>query len=219
MLPDMFRVLSAALVVSATLILTPIVTAGQADLNGVPAPIARILQDIKQRDKDMYAVSEEDGRFLRILVGTRGAKRVLEIGAASGYSAIWMGLGLRETGGQLITIEYDVARGKEAAANVARAGLSSTVRVITGDAFAEIPKITGTFDLIFLDAWKPDYQRFFDMTFPRLEPGGLFIAHNVVNKRDQMKNFLTAITTHPRAWTTIVSPSGEGMSLTYKKRS
>jgi predicted O-methyltransferase YrrM len=211
-------VLSAGLALCFTLLLTPAAVSGQADLSGVPAPVAKVLQEIKQRDKDMYAVSEEDGRFLRILVGTRGAKRVLEIGAASGYSAIWMGLGLRETGGQLVTIEYDAARGKEARANVERAGLSSTVRVITGDAFAEIPKIIGTFDMIFLDAWKPDYQKFFDMTFPRLDPGGLFIAHNVVNKRDEMKDFLKTITTHPGAWTTIVSPSSEGMSLTYKRR-
>ena len=192
--------------------------ARQAPVAGVPADIARLLSEIKQRDKDLYAVSEEDGRFLRVLVGTRGAKRVLEIGGASGYSAIWMGLGLRDTGGQLVTIEYDAGRAKDAQANIVKAGLSSTVRVVAGDAFAEIPKLTGTFDMIFLDAWKPDYQKFFQMTFPRLEPGGLFIAHNVVNKRDQMKDFLQTITSRADAWTTIVSPSGEGMSLTYKNR-
>jgi predicted O-methyltransferase YrrM len=192
--------------------------ARQAPVAGVPADIARLLSEIKQRDKDLYAVSEEDGRFLRVLVGTRGAKRVLEIGGASGYSAIWMGLGLRDTGGQLVTIEYDAGRAKDAQANIVKAGLSSTVRVVAGDAFTEIPKLTGTFDMIFLDAWKPDYQKFFQMTFPRLEPGGLFIAHNVVNKRDQMKDFLQTITSRADAWTTIVSPSGEGMSLTYKNR-
>jgi predicted O-methyltransferase YrrM len=192
--------------------------ARQAPVAGVPAEIARLLSEIKQRDKDLYAVSEEDGRFLRVLVGTRGARRVLEIGGASGYSAIWMGLGLRDTGGQLVTIEYDAGRAKEAQANIVKAGLSPTVRVVAGDAFAEIPKLTGTFDMIFLDAWKPDYQKFFQMTFPRLEPGGLFIAHNVVNKRDQMKDFLQTITSRTDAWTTIVSPSGEGMSLTYKNR-
>ncbi len=192
--------------------------ARQAPVAGVPAEIARLLADIKQRDKDLYAVSEEDGRFLRVLVGTRGGKPVLEIGGASGYSAIWMGLGLRDTGGHLVTIEYDAGRAKEAQANIVKAGLSETVRVVAGDAFAEIPKLAGTFDMIFLDAWKPDYQKFFQMTFPRLEPGGLFIAHNVVNKRDEMKDFLKTIMTSPDAWTTIVSPSGEGMSLTYKNR-
>ena len=71
------------------------------------------------------------------------AKQVLEIGAASGYSAIWIGLGLRQTGGRLVTIEYDPVRAKEAAANVQRAGLADIVQVIAGDAFKEIPKLPG----------------------------------------------------------------------------
>jgi caffeoyl-CoA O-methyltransferase len=180
--------------------------------------VEAVLRDIRQRDTGMLAVSDEDGRFLRVLAATRGTKRALEIGAASGLSAIWMGLGLRETGGQLVTIEYDAARAREAQANIERAGLNDVVRVISGDAFAEIPKLTGTFDFVFLDAWKPDYKKFFDLVFPRVNAGGVFIAHNVVNKRDEMQDFLGAIATHPSAWTTIVSPSSEGMSVTYKKR-
>ena len=127
-------------------------------------------------------MSEEDGRFLRLLVVTSGAKRALEIGAASGYSAIWMGLGMRETGGKLVTIEYDKARAAEAAANIKKAGLSDVVQVISGDAFAEIPKVPGTFDFVFCDAWKRDYQKFFSMVFPRMDKGGLFLGHNVINK-------------------------------------
>lgn len=177
-----------------------------------------VLRDIRARDKGQLAVSEEDGRFLRVLVGTSKAKRALEIGAASGYSAIWMGLGLRARGGRLVTIEYDDQRAREAAANVKRAGLADVVQVIRGDAFAEIPKLEGTFDFVFLDAWKRDYKRFFDLVFPRLEPGGLFVAHNVVNKRTEMPDFLSAITTHPSLWTAIVSPSSEGMSVSVRAR-
>ena len=59
-------------------------------------------------------------------------------------------------------------------------------------------------------------MKFFTLTFPRVSPGGLFPAHNVVNKREEMQDFLTAITTRPDAWSTIVAPSGEGMSITYK---
>ena len=190
----------------------------QAPPAGVPAPIAGILREIKQQDKELYAVSEEDGKFLRVLAATRGTKRALEIGGASGYSAIWIGLALRETGGRLTTIEYDAKRAKENAANITRAGLTDVVTVIAGDAFAEIPKLPGTFDFVFLDAWKPDYKKFFDIVFPRLDAGGVFLAHNVVNKRDEMKDFLQAITTRPGAWTTVVSPSSEGMSITYKTR-
>jgi predicted O-methyltransferase YrrM len=190
---------------------------GQTGTN-LSGTLDRLLREIKGADTGQLAVSEEDGRFLRVLVASSRARRVLEIGGASGYSAIWIGLGLRETGGRLVTIEYDRERAREAVANVHRAGLSDIVQVVPGDAFVEIPKLAGTFDFVFLDAWKKDYKRFFDLVFPRLEPGGLFLAHNVVNKRSEMGDFLDAIERSPQLLTSIVTPSGEGISVSYRKR-
>jgi caffeoyl-CoA O-methyltransferase len=184
---------------------------------GIDAAVGRVLADIKARDKGQLAVSEEDGRFLRLMIASSGAKRALEIGGASGYSAIWMGLGLRETGGRLVTIEYDAVRAKELSENVRKVGLSDVVTVVSGDAFAQIPKLQGSFDFVFLDAWKRDYRRFFDLLYPRLDRQGLFVAHNVVNKRSEMGDFLDAVQKHPSLWTTIVSPSGEGMSVSLKR--
>ena len=189
-----------------------------ASSSAVPSPVAALLQQIKSADTDLLAVSEEDGRFLRLMVATSGATHALEIGGANGYSAIWIGLGLRQTGGTLTTIEYDPARAKTAAENIRRAGLSDIVTVVPGDAFVQIPKVAGTFDFVFLDAWKKDYKRFFDLVFPRLEPGGLFLAHNVVNKRSEMGDFLDAIERSPQLLTSIVTPSGEGISVSYRKR-
>ena len=183
----------------------------------VPPHVDALLKQIKAADKDLLAVSEEDGRFLRLLVVTSGAKRALEIGAASGYSAIWIGLGMRDTGGKLVTIEYDKARAAQAAANIKKAGLSDVVQVVSGDAFAEIPKVAGTFDFVFCDAWKRDYQKFFDMVFPRMDKGGLFLGHNVINKRDEMADFLKTVHTSPAVLTSIVAPSGEGVSITLKR--
>lgn len=178
--------------------------------------ITAVLDAIKAADRGELAVSEEDGRFLRTLIVAAGARKALEIGAASGYSAIWIGLGLRETGGRLVTIEYDPERARQAAENIARAGLDDVVRVIVGDGFAEIPRVAGTFDFVFLDAWKKDYKRFFDLVFPRLDRGGLFVAHNVVNKRDEMRDFLAEID-RPDLLTSIVSPSSEGMSVSVRR--
>ena len=118
----------------------------------LPKAAAAVLGRIKAADSNLLAVSEEDGRFLRFLVVSSGAKRVVEIGGANGYSAIWIGLGLRETGGRLVTIEYDPARAKDAEANIRAAGLSDVVQVVAGDAFKAIPGLTGTFDFVFLDA-------------------------------------------------------------------
>ena len=179
--------------------------------------VAKVLADIRARDTGQLAVSEEDGRFLRVLVASNRSKKALEIGGASGYSAIWIGLALRETGGRLVTIEYDAARAKELTTNIQRAGLADVVQVVSGDAFAEIPKVAGSFDFVFLDAWKKDYKRFLDIVYPRLDKGGLFVAHNVVNKRSEMGDFLDAVHKNPSLWTTIVSPSGEGMSVSLKR--
>jgi predicted O-methyltransferase YrrM len=196
-----------------------LVTSVAAQQAGVLTPeIQGVLRTIKAADKGQLAVSEEDGRFLRVLVAAGGATSVLEIGAASGYSGIWLGLGVRETGGRVVAIEYDAARAQEAAANIRRAGLADVVRVVPGDAFKEIPRLPGAFDFVFLDAWKPDYKKFFDLVYPRLAPGGVFVAHNVVNKKDEMEPFLRTILAHPALFTTIVSPSHEGMSVSYKSR-
>ena len=194
------------------------VTAQQKPGSAVTPELEALLKTIRAADKGQFAVSEEDGRFLRVMVATRSAKSVLEIGAASGYSGIWLGLGARESRGRVVSIEYDPERAKEAAANIQKAGLTDVVRVIHGDAFKEIPKLQGTFDLVFLDAWKPDYKRFFDIVYPRLDPGGVFLAHNVVNKASEMEPFLKAIENHPGLFTSVVSPGSEGMSVSYKLR-
>jgi predicted O-methyltransferase YrrM len=182
-----------------------------------PSPeLTGLLADIRRADTDRLAVSEEDGRFLRLMVTTSRATRALEIGGASGYSAIWIGLGLRQTGGTLTTIEYDPVRARLLADNIKRAGLSDIVTVVSADAFSAVPRLTGPFDFVFLDAWKRDYKRFFDLVWPRLITRGLLLAHNVVNKQAEMKDFLAAIQDNDAVMTTIVSPSDEGMSVSLK---
>jgi predicted O-methyltransferase YrrM len=214
-LPALAFLAAAAAAVPASI---PAAVRAQPASAGVTPELNRLLRQIKQADAGQLAVSEEDGRMLRVLAVTSRARRALEIGSASGYSAIWIGLGLRDTGGRLVTIEFDPVRAREAAANVRRAGLSDIVQVIQGDAFTEIPKLTGTFDFVFLDAWKKDYKRFLDLVLPRLDGGGLFLAHNVVNKGKDMPDFLAAIENHPVLLTAIVTPSGEGISISVKRR-
>jgi predicted O-methyltransferase YrrM len=207
-----------ALALACTFIFVASPNAQQTRSGALTPQIESVLTDIRAADKGQLAVSEEDGRFLRVLIAARGAKSILEIGAASGYSGIWLGLGARESGGKVVSIEYDPQRARQAAQNITRAGLTDVVRVVPGDAFKEIPKLQGTFDFVFLDAWKPDYQKFFDMVFPRMTAGAVFTAHNVINKKTDMEPFLKTIQTHPQLFTSIVSPGSEGMSISVKLR-
>jgi predicted O-methyltransferase YrrM len=202
-----------ALLVAASLCLaTPAVAQ-----SGSPSADS-VLRAIRAADTGQLAVSEEDGRFLRLLTVSQHSKHALEVGTASGYSAIWIGLGLRDTGGRLTTIEYDEVRAREAMQNIRKAGLADIVQLVTGDALKEIPRQPGPFDLVFVDAWKRDYQRYFELIFPKLAPGGLFLAHNVINKRAEMGDFLDTIRHHPDLLTSIVAPGSEGLSISLKRR-
>lgn len=188
-----------------------------ASLPALTPALTQLLARIRENDKGQLAISEEDGKFLRLLVVMTGTKKALEIGGASGYSAIWLGLGLRETGGTLTTIEYDPTRAQELKANIETAGLTDVVKVVAGDAFQAVPAEPGTFDFVFVDAWKPDYQKYFDMTFPRLRRGGVIVAHNVINKGADMKDFLQTVNTRGDLLTSIVAPGSEGVSISLKR--
>lgn len=214
--PSSARVAIAACLLTSACLCAAVATAQPS--SALPRDLVQLLHTIKAADSGMLAVSEEDGEFLRVVAAASGARRALEIGGASGYSAIWIGLGLRATGGHLTSIEYDPARAKQEAENIRRAGLADIVTVVAGDAFKEIPKLPGDFDFVFLDAWKKDYERFFEMVFPRLRPKGVFLAHNVVNKQAEMRDFLGSIQNNPALFTAIVTPSGEGISISYKVR-
>jgi len=139
------------------------------------------------------------------------AAAVLDVGCGTGENALHVAsLGFSVLGVDVAETALAIAREKAAERRI-------QVEFVAGDAFQQIPKVPGTFDFVFLDAWKKDYKRFFDMVYPRLDKHGLFLAHNVVNKRSEMGDFLDAIQKQPSVWTTIVSPSGEGMSVTLKR--
>jgi len=90
---------------------------------------------------NMWNVTPREGAFLRDLVVRVQAKRALEIGTSNGYSAIWIAMGLRQTGGHLITLEIDEHRASLAEENFNAAGVEALVTLKRGDARREIPKL------------------------------------------------------------------------------
>ena len=159
-----------------------------------------------------------DGRFLYELIIRNGYTRGLEIGTFNGYSTLWLGLAFRRTGGGVITIEYDKVSGEEARRNFGKAGLEDVIDSRINDAFEEIPKIEGNFDLVFIDAWKPDYVKFLHLLKDRILPGGAIVAHNVTNQARDMQEFLEAIRNDPTLETTLHEISAEGFSVSIKRK-
>ena len=112
------------------------------------------LRRLEKTAKQYTNIAPENGQFLSILIRTIQAQNVLEVGTSNGYSAIWIAAALKETGGRLVTLEFDPARAAEAKAHLQEAGLDSVVEVRVGNALDEIAKCDTTFDLVFLDAEK-----------------------------------------------------------------
>jgi len=141
-----------------------------------------ILKELEQVAKSRHVpiIGPLVGKFLHILARTSRAKRILEIGTAIGYSAIWFGLAVKQQKGRVITIEIDQNTAKEARRNIARAGLQKTVEVINGDGMKVIPKLKGKFDIIFIDDSKENYPKYLEMCINRLNKNGLLIADNAL---------------------------------------
>ena len=212
----------------------------------VPDAVERYLADLNQLSdavlveiarhgtaEDLPLIDAEVGGFLRVLTSAIGATRILEIGTAIGYSGIWLA-GALPAGGMLFTLELDPDRVRIARENFARAGLSTKVNVIAGDAQRMVAKVAGPFDLIFQDGSKQLYGPLLDRLVDLLRPGGLLVTDNVLwdgevvpgfvqlPKRDAADTRAIAaynrqLNDHPELMTSII-PLRDGVSVSVKKR-
>jgi predicted O-methyltransferase YrrM len=185
-----------------------------------PAQLRRLLSEMDAKGYQYLSVPRTDGEFLHLLIKATRARNVLEVGTSHGYSAIWMGLGLEETGGRLTSIEIDAARHDLARRHVSEAGLSQRVTLIKGDAHVEVTKLDGPFDFVFLDADKEGQVDYFNKLYPKkLGPGGILAAHNAIQQANSMKDYLDMIRKHPDFDTVTLSTTMEdGFCLSYRHR-
>jgi caffeoyl-CoA O-methyltransferase len=137
-------------------------------------------------------VARTTGQFLFALVAPNWACEVLEIGGSRGYSTIWLAAGVRYLGGRVVSLEWSPAAAEAWRRNVAEAGLEEWAELIEGDAFETLPKIEEGFDMVFLDAEKEDYERLFELARPKLEPGALVVADNVLSHADTLAAYSQA---------------------------
>ena len=132
------------------------------------------------------AVSPTTGQFLFALVAPQNACEVLEIGGSRGYSTIWLAAGARILGGRVVSLEHDPAKCEAWRRNIDEAGLAEWAELVEGDAKESLPAIEDVFDVVFIDAEKEDYERYFELARPKLEPGGLVVADNVLSHEETL---------------------------------
>ena len=180
--------------------------------------ILEVLRELQRFRWKFHNVPPEDGRLLRVLTEAAGARHVVEVGTANGYSGLWFCLALRATGGRLTTFEIDPEKATLARENFKRAGVADIATVVVGDAHEKVKTLKGPVDLAFLDADKRGYIDYLRKLLPLLRPGGLILAHNVNSHRGQLRDYIEAVTKNPDLETIFLHMDGPGMSVTLKKR-
>jgi predicted O-methyltransferase YrrM len=157
-------------------------------------------------------VARTTGQFLFALVAPQTDCEVLELGGSRGYSTIWLAAGVRYLGGRVLSLEVDPAKCEAWRRNIADAGLEDTAELIEGDAFQSLAAIDDVFDVVFIDAEKEDYEALFDLARPKVEPGAIFVADNVLSHADPLADY----SRHRQADSTLVSvtvPLDRGLEL------
>jgi len=162
-----------------------------------------------------------DAMMLRILVEASGAKRGVEVGAASGFGAVNMGIAFERTGGHLWTHEIDPRWVKETRENLTKVGLENVVTVVEGDALKTLPNMEGPIDFVFIDALKQDYLKYLRALEPKLSIGAVVVADNTIQSARAMKDYLDYVENSPDYDTVTIRASMEkndGMTISYKIR-
>ena len=220
----MFRCMKHLLLVTVLLIAAARLAVPQLPATSVPTspPLARneaekkilaVLDDIVKSHHTYLSVPMQDGRALRLLTESSGAKSVVEIGTSTGYSGLWFCLALQSSGGHLTTFEMDHGRATMARGHFKAAGVDNLVTIVEGDAHQNVAKLKGPVDLAFIDADKDGYVDYLNKVLPLVRPGGLILAHNV----DMVPDYVRAVTTRADL-ETIFYMEGGGLAMTLKKR-
>jgi caffeoyl-CoA O-methyltransferase len=179
----------------------------------------QILAALEQaRGGERYAnVSTADGRLLRQLAESLGARRIVELGTSTGESGLWFSMALRKTGGKLYTHDIDPGRIAVARGNFKKAGVEDLIVITEGDAHETAPRNKDPIDILFIDAEKEGYDAYLKELLPYVRPGGLIVAHNMRRPAPNQR-YVEAITTSPDLDTSFVLMDGAGIGITLKKR-
>jgi len=172
----------------------------------------------------LLAIGRNTGIFYNILLKSKDAKKILEIGMSAGYSTIWFAEAIsKKTGGKIITIDQDKKKIERAKRNFEDAGLSDLIDIRHGDALEVLLDIKNesnsseSFDFVFIDADKERYIQYFDIILPMVKPGGLIGADNILFP-ERFQKFANLYVKHVRnnpkiRSVTIPIDNGEELSL------
>jgi predicted O-methyltransferase YrrM len=138
-------------------------------------------EQVRQRlDEFLLPVGRAAGTLMNLIIKGGSARRILEVGSSYGYSTVWLAEAARAIEGTVISLELRAAKTEYAHAQLARAQLERFVEFRIGDALASLAALGGPFDFVLLDLWKDLYVPVFELLHPKLAPGAIIVADNML---------------------------------------
>lgn len=169
------------------------------------------------RGGKMLNITRDTGELLALLVQTRGAQAVLEIGTSNGYSTLWLAEAVKRLDGRVTTIERDEKKISLAEANFQRAGLSPWIILLAGEVGSLLPSLpTAGYQLIFLDSDRQHYQGWWPEIRRLLAPRGLLVVDNAISHESEMRDWMAQVRRDPDFLTSLV-PVGKGEFLVVRR--
>jgi predicted O-methyltransferase YrrM len=166
-------------------------------------------------DEMLLPVGRATGTLLNLLAKEACARRILEVGSSFGYSTVWLAEAARAVHGRVISLELKPEKTEYATAQLARAGLADFVEFRVGDALGSLAALPGPFDLVLIDLWKNLYIPVFELLYPKLAPGALVVADNMIepaSARPHAQAYRHAVHV-TRDMTSVLLPVGNGLEL------
>jgi predicted O-methyltransferase YrrM len=168
-----------------------------------------------ERPRMMLNLEPASAQLLSILARATGVTRAVEVGTSNAYSTIWLAWSLAPAGGRIISIDRNPDKHVLARENLRLANLQDRVELRTGDAAELVRQLTGTFDLVFLDADRRKFPEILQILLPKLAPKALVIADNVLSHPEEIAEYLQMISSLADFQHTTV-PVGKGLSIAYR---
>ncbi|CAN7632685.1 DUF1442 domain-containing protein [Rhizobium rhizogenes] len=165
------------------------------------------------QDRRMRAVGPETGRLLNIIAKSLKAPNILELGTSFGYSGIWLAEAARATGGRLITMELHDYKSAYARDMAVKAGLASHIDFKVGDAVQMISELTVGVDLVLVDLWKDLYVPCLEAFYPKLNPGAIIIADNMIRPGNEDVQAYGRAIRAKAGITSVLLPVGSGIEV------
>lgn len=182
------------------------------------------ISELEKTRKDFWNIPHESANFINMLIKTKNMKNVLEIGTSNGYSAIWICDALAITGGHLVSLEFWQKRIDLAEENLKYCDLFDFITIKLGSALDSIRHLTPAdfkkeesieLDMVFIDANKKEYIKYFELVHPLIKKGGIILADNVTSHQESTKEYVDAITHHSDYQTQLL-PFDGGLLMSVK---